>query len=99
MYHLQNGTAGATISNSHFCNNSPENIYGAWVDAGGNIFDDACGGVECLADISGDGTVGVADVLAIIDSWGTSNQTADLNADGMVDVVDLLIVVGAWGPC
>ena len=99
MYHVENGTAGAAVSNSHFCNNSPDNTYGAWVDAGGNIFDDACEDDGCLADISGDGTVGVADVLAIIDSWGTSDQTADLNEDGMVDVVDLLIVVGAWGAC
>jgi len=98
MYHVENGTVGAEVSNSYFCNNCPDDIYGAWVDAGGNIFDDACDGV-CIGDISGDGNVGVTDVLAIIDAWETSNSTADLNADGIVNVIDLLMVVGAWGPC
>ena len=46
----------------------------------------------------GDGSVGVADLLAVIDQWGGSGS-ADVNGDGVVNVTDLLAIVGAWGPC
>ena len=55
-------------------------------------------GVVCN-DITGDGIVGVADLLSIIDQWGLTDSPADLNQDGIIDVTDLLIVVGSWGPC
>jgi len=58
-----------------------------------------CGGTPCPADINGDGTVGVNDVLAVIDQWGVAGGPSDVNGDGIVDVVDLLAVVGTWGPC
>ena len=57
------------------------------------------GGDEpCLADCDNDGVVGVNDLLAIIDAWGT-NAGCDVNGDGIIDVVDLLEVVGNWGEC
>lgn len=58
-------------------------------------------GVEelpCDADCSGDGTVDVSDLLAVIAAWGTSSG-CDTNEDGIVDIGDLLSVVGAWGSC
>ncbi|MBC8309201.1 MAG: hypothetical protein H8E83_01650 [Planctomycetes bacterium] len=99
VYHLQNGTTGPEISDSQFCNNSPNDFYGDWVDGGGNTFDDGCGNSSCPADVSGDGSVNVTDLLLIIDAWGGSDPMADINSDGVVDVVDLLEVVGSWGPC
>ena len=54
----------------------------------------------CMGDVNGDNSLGVNDLLAIIDAWGTcSTCPADINGDGVVDVIDLLYVVGNWGPC
>lgn len=54
----------------------------------------------CPADINGDGTVDVADILAVIDAWGPCpNCDADINGDDVVDVSDLLGIVDAWGDC
>ena len=58
-----------------------------------------CGGTDCDTDITGDGAVGVNDVLAVIDQWGVAGGPSDVNGDGIVDVGDLLAVVGTWGPC
>ncbi len=52
----------------------------------------------CEGDVNEDGAVTVADLLAVIDQWGTSGS-ADINGDGIVDVTDLLAIVGNWGPC
>jgi len=53
----------------------------------------------CPADVTGDATVDVSDLLVVIDQWGQTNSPADINGDGIVDVVDLLEIVGSWGPC
>lgn len=97
--HLDNGSAGPTVSNTQFCNNSPDDIYGAWVNGGGNVFDVGCDDETCSADVSGDSYVNVTDLLAVIDAWGSSGGDADINDDGSVNVGDLLEVVGNWGPC
>jgi hypothetical protein len=61
---------------------------------------------DCASDVDGDGVVGVADVLAIIGSWGvcgdgTFRPTGDIapppNGDCCVNVVDVLAVISAWG--
>jgi hypothetical protein len=53
------------------------------------------------ADITGDGVVNVADLLALLDAWGACDDPddcpEDLNGDGVVDVFDLLILLDAWG--
>ena len=65
----------------------------------GTVLEWMGGGSEpCAADCDNDGVVGVSDLLAIIDAWGT-NAGCDLNGDGNIDVVDLLEVVGSWGEC
>lgn len=55
------------------------------------------------ADINGDSTVDVLDLLAVIGAWGPCVPgticTADVNFDCTVNVLDLLAVTGAWGPC
>jgi len=57
-----------------------------------------CGGEPCEGDLNEDGAVAVADLLTVIDQWGSSGS-ADINGDGIVDVTDLLAIVGNWGPC
>ena len=100
LYALNSNSGLPSLSNMRFCNNSPDDIFGKWEDAGDNIFEDDCGDtLPCPADVSGDSVVNVADLLAIIDAWGGSSPDADVNDDGIVDVIDLLEVVGNWGPC
>jgi hypothetical protein len=59
---------------------------------------------QCIADLSGNGTVEVNDLLQLIAAWGDpgphpDSVPEDLNGDMVVDVADLLIVIGAWGDC
>jgi hypothetical protein len=73
---------------------------GTWLGADSDCASGGCDPNNCPADISGDGTVNVSDLLSMIKVWGPcSGCSADLNSDGNVDVTDLLEVVGAWGPC
>ena len=51
----------------------------------------------CIGDVDGDGSVGISDILAVIDFWGScSGCPADVNDDGTVDVSDLLEIIGNW---
>ncbi len=61
---------------------------------------------DCIADLNGDGTVDVFDLLELLGTWGScadpcpeSHCTADLNGDCTVDVFDLLELLGKWGEC
>jgi hypothetical protein len=63
----------------------------------------------CVADITGDSTVNVNDLLAVISSWGPCANPnacpADISpigppmGDDQVDVNDLLAIISAWGAC
>ncbi len=51
-------------------------------------------------DINGDGTVGIADFLAVLGNWGPCPDAcclADLDRDGVVGITDFLVVLGTWG--
>ena len=50
---------------------------------------------ECPADLDGDGTIGVNDVLQLISSWGTPD--GDVTGDGTTDVADILAILDAYG--
>ena len=55
---------------------------------------------DCPADINGDGTVSVSDLLMLIGAWGDCDGCVeDIDGSGVVDVSDLLTVIAAWGPC
>jgi len=60
---------------------------------------------SCAADVSGNGSVNVDDLIAIILAWGpcpnpcSASCAADLNQDCAVNVDDLLAVISNWGPC
>ena len=56
-------------------------------------------GPGCAADVDGDQTVGVQDLVEVIVHWGESGGPADVNGDGTVTVLDLVEVVVNWGPC
>ncbi len=54
-----------------------------------------------LGDVNCDGSVGVADLLILLGSWGACGDCkdcpADLDGDCVVGVPDLLILLGNWG--
>jgi hypothetical protein len=54
--------------------------------------------IACNADLNGDQTVDVMDLLEVLAQWGTAGS-ADLDASGSVGITDLLEVLAAWGPC
>lgn len=52
-------------------------------------------------DITGDGVVSAADLIAVLSQWGPcpappTTCPADVNGDGVVSVVDLLVVIQNW---
>jgi predicted outer membrane repeat protein len=88
----------STVMDTHLCGNSLEQIDGAYFDFGGNSVDADC--VACVGDITGDGTVGVDDLLELIATFGPCDGCpADLDGDGIVGVDDILIILSAWGDC
>ncbi len=59
-----------------------------------------CETAQCLGDLTGDGTVGVPDLLQLLGAWGANpGHPADLDGNNTVGVPDLLLLLGAWGPC
>ena len=55
--------------------------------------------IPCPADLDGNGTVAVADLLVVIAAWDTNDPLADLSGNGIVDIPDVLALVAAWGAC
>ncbi|MEE9130664.1 MAG: hypothetical protein V3T84_11650 [Phycisphaerales bacterium] len=55
---------------------------------------------DCPADLNGDGSVGAADLLSLLVSWGPCKGCpADFDGDGTVGASDLLTLLVNWGPC
>ncbi|MDG2292656.1 MAG: M64 family metallopeptidase [Phycisphaerales bacterium] len=74
-------------------------VVPTWEDLDDDGIPDHCEAPDCDGDISGDGHIGVDDLLAIIAAWGSDDAAADLDVDGIVGVDDLLLVIGGWGEC
>ncbi|MBI1304126.1 MAG: hypothetical protein GC172_10105 [Phycisphaera sp.] len=53
----------------------------------------------CAADFDSDGTVGAADLAAILSAWGGPDAAFDLDGDGTVGASDLAALLSAWGTC
>jgi hypothetical protein len=57
-------------------------------------------GVSCSGDVNGDGSVGFADTVTVLTSWGPCAQCpADVDDSGDVGFEDLAHVLGSQGPC
>ena len=92
------GYSNPTLTDTVVCGNSPDQIWGDWIDNGGNTVADECP-IDC-PDLDGDGEVKVADLLILLAAWGPCDGcAADIDGDGEVKVADLLLLIGAWGPC
>ena len=60
----------------------------------------AHGATPCTGDVNGDGSVAVADLLAVLNDWSAcAGCDTDINGDDAVNVTDLLAVLNAFGPC
>lgn len=58
------------------------------------------GDLPCPADLNGDGTVGILDLLALLAAWGADpGGPPDFDGDGNVGILDLLALLSNWGPC
>jgi hypothetical protein len=54
----------------------------------------------CAWDLNGDGSVAIADFLALLGAWGPNpGHPADFNGDGFVRIEDLLALLAKWGAC
>ncbi|MDP7030578.1 MAG: right-handed parallel beta-helix repeat-containing protein [Phycisphaerales bacterium] len=80
------------------CGNTLPQVGGDFLDLGGNAIDDGCS--ACQGDLTGDGVVGVDDLLMLIKFFGPCDGCpADVDGDGLVGVDDILLVIATWGPC
>ena len=57
------------------------------------------GQFNCPADVNGDGTVGITDLLELLGKWNSADCNADVDRDETVGITDFLAVLVAWGPC
>jgi hypothetical protein len=52
--------------------------------------------VHPVVDLNGDGIVDAADMVIVVDHWGTDNSLCDIGpmpwGDGIVDVQDLIVL-------
>lgn len=94
----QGSNITATVMNSKFCENEPDDIWGPWMNGGGNEF---VVGQCCPADLNGDDVVGIGDFLLVLAQWGPCPPLclADIDGDQVVGILDFLAVLAAWGPC
>ncbi|MCH2134198.1 MAG: right-handed parallel beta-helix repeat-containing protein [Phycisphaerales bacterium] len=84
-----------TLTDTTVCGNAVDQIYGSWIDDGGNTVEDEC--LTCPGDATGDGSVDVNDVLYVLSAWDSDDPNADFNEDGLVDVNDVLILLSHFG--
>ena len=58
------------------------------------------GRCPCIADVDGDGGVGITDLLGVLAMWGTEpGGPPDVDGGGTVDLTDFIVVLTTWGPC
>ncbi len=53
----------------------------------------------CPGDANASGTVGLDDLLLVLEAWGTQNEAMDWDGDGWVGLAELLAVLAGWGSC
>jgi predicted outer membrane repeat protein len=97
IYVSSNLGSTVALTGTTVCGNAPDQIYGDWLDNGGNTVAEACS-APCVADLNSDGVVNGADLGLMLAAWGGSGD-ADLNGDGAVNGADLGLMLAAWGPC
>jgi hypothetical protein len=86
-YHDFAPSISADGSTLYFMSNRPGG-YGSW--------DLWQASVDPIVDLNGDGIVDSADIVIMVDNWGTDNSLCDIGpkpwGDGVVDVQDLIVL-------
>ena len=88
-----------TLTNSTLCSNTPDQIYGLWIDNRDNCvleFCDDCD-IDCPGDLDGDGSIDGVDLGMMLSEWGKAG--GDLTGDRTTDGEDLAILLASWGVC
>jgi hypothetical protein len=90
--------ANLLIRDSTICDNDPDNLFGGYVDLGGNTL------CICPADLSGNGVVDGPDLglwLAYAGESCTPGEPCpgDLDGDGEITGGDLGVLLSSWGAC
>ncbi len=90
-----NTGSNPTVTDTGFCANTPDPIFGTFTDGGGNCFWDSC------VDINIDGVVNVLDLIDLLLCFGQPAcpgcEAEDINFDGTVNVLDLIELLLAFG--
>ena len=94
-------TPGATFSRGGTVVFDHQHLPGAGSIQGNQVGDVGSGLVYTgctpqVGDANGDGVVDIADLLVVLDNWGSSGPDGDVNGDNIVDIQDLLAVIGNW---
>lgn len=91
----------ASIEQSTICNNSSDQIFGEYVDLGGNTIANECKPPACPTDIDQNGVTDGRDLGLFFATWGPCSEDcpADLSGDGVVNGQDLGLLSMGWGPC
>ena len=57
--------------------------------------------LTCLGDLDVGGSVGIQDMILLLQNWGPCRPPcdADLDGDGAVGIEDFLTLLAQWGPC
>ncbi|MFU8828895.1 MAG: agmatine deiminase family protein [Phycisphaerales bacterium] len=73
------------------------NNYPGWAIQSIRIVQDTLACTTCPADVTGDGSVNLADLNLVLANFGQSTPDGDTNGDGFVDLADLNAVLAAFG--
>ena len=89
-----------TVSDSLFCGNTPDHIFGPYDDSGGNLFSDDC---DLFLDCNDNGIYDWIEIkkglVQDVNGNGIPDECeclADISGGGVVDAFDLAIMLGAW---
>ena len=100
----QNAQYGALFGVFHY-GGDPCRAHFYFKDIDGAVIDEftvvsTLGRCPCIADVDGDGGVGIADLLVVLAMWGTEPRgLPDVDGDGTVGLTDFLILLANWGRC
>ena len=88
-------TMDPEISGTVVCDNDPDDIFGTWVDLGGNTI------CFCEGDLDLNGEVSSSDLGLLLANWqnGSNFPQGDLSGDGEIGASDLGLLLSLFGPC
>ena len=92
--------SSVSIEQSTICGNSPGQIFGDYIDLGGNTISPECDASDCPTDLDRNGTTDGVDLGEFFSAWGEcAGCSADFDGDGEVRASDLGLLIAAWGLC